>query len=172
MRPHLNTTTDLEKKITLLNHSLTWTEEKSPDAYAPKIAEPTSTDSLSRGSTQGSPVKKYFFILFKIFLQKLLRNKSNVISRSSYWYWQSLPSFSDFPVIMLQILIIKQYHTWNPLLDFQWNWPVTSAWVWINNSFLLRPPQRKRVVMQCPALFRLSMMWRVPCWKNEKKQQP
>ena len=33
-------------------------EEKSPDAHAPKIADPTSTDSLSRGSTQGNPVKK------------------------------------------------------------------------------------------------------------------
>ena len=49
------------------------------------------------------------------------------------------------------------------------NRPVTSAWVWMNNSFLVSPPQRNRVSMKCPALFMLSIMWRVPYCKWKKK---
>jgi len=49
--------------------------------------------------------------------------------------------------------------------------PVTSAWVWINNSFLVSPPQRDRVSMKCPALFMLSIMWRVPCCKWKKSSR-
>ena len=53
------------------------------------------------------------------------------------------------------------------------NIPVTSACVWMNNSFLLRPPQRNRVSIECPALFKHSTIWRVPCWWEQTtgKQQ-
>ena len=61
----------------------TWIEVKSPDAHAPKIAEPTSTDSLSRGKTQGKPTKEknicFNSLVFKLTENKIKNQNSLVI---------------------------------------------------------------------------------------------